>query len=78
MRWDMSKVIVERPRRTSRLGHKRDASLAEDRKSLNEKLAPLRRYLAKQGALEQGVVRDQQKCAATSDRDRSSTYSIVA
>jgi hypothetical protein len=32
----------------SRIGHKRAAALAGDRKSLNENLSPLRRFLAKQ------------------------------
>jgi hypothetical protein len=64
MRSDMSKVIVERPRRGSHLrsvkfgarvsprGDLEDFDLApprdRDQKSLNENLAPLRRYLDKQ------------------------------
>ena len=76
MRPDMSKVIVERPRRGSErhvarrfrrfdpklidtsedadgafaggVGHRRAAALAGDRKSLNENLTPLRRFLISQ------------------------------
>jgi hypothetical protein len=74
MRDDMHEVIIERPRRGSRMGHfrrtrrvdpkraaahdpeslpfrislGRSAILRRDRKSLNENLAPLRRYLMRQ------------------------------